>query len=247
MTSYQSLCDDFAISAHVNTKLDLPARREPVLHFFESLQRTYPRLAEFERRDNGDFALEEDRESGSYRWVTLEPRRLSLGYANPPSLEEADATVERIFDLAPAHLDLSPLDVDALDVMFAFDFMYAGNHDEVVIEALASGTPFEHLLTIPGSKVLNFEPMMMLTLDDSCRLQCRLHVETRTNPYQVRTGQYPDAPLSVFFTVRQYWGNTTARTYFESYRNQRRVAQEIIDSHIVPQVLRPLSQAISTK
>jgi hypothetical protein len=247
MTPYHPICDDFVLSVHLNTKMDLPSRRETILHFFESLQKWYPRLTEFERRDNGDFSLEEDRETGSYRWVTLEPRRLSLGYVNPPQLEEADAAAERLLELAPAHLDLSLLDVEALDVMFAFDFMYAGNHDEVVAEALASGTPFEHLLHIPGSKVLNFEPMVMLALDDSCRLQCRLHIETRTNAYQVRTGQFPESALSVFFTVRQYWGKATLPKYLDSYRNQRRIAQEIVDSQIVPQVLRPLSQAISTR
>ena len=39
-----------------------------------------------------------------------------------------------------------------------------------------------------------------------CRLQCRLAIETRTNAYQVRTGEFPDDQISVYFTVRQYWG-----------------------------------------
>lgn len=247
MTHYHSLCDDFAVSVHLNTKLDLPAGRETVLHFFESLQKSFPKMGDFERRENGDFSLEEERETGSYRWVTLEARRLCSGYVNPPQLEEVDATAERILELAPAHLDLSALDVEALDVMFAFDFMYAGNHDEVVAEALASGSPFENLLSLPGSKVLNFEPMIMLALDDSCRLQCRLHIETRTNAYQVRTGQFPESALSVFFTVRQYWGKQAARTFVESYRHQRRVAQDIVDTQIVPQIIRPLAQAISAR
>ncbi len=247
MTHYHSLCEDFAVSVHLKTKLDLPTGRETVLHFFESLQKSFPRMVDFERRDNGEFCLEEDRESGSYRWVTMESRRLSLSYVNPPQSEDADTTFERILELAPAHLDLSALDVEALDVVFAFDFMYAGNHDEVVAEALAVGSPFEPLLSLPGSKVLNFEPMIVLALDESCRLQARLHIETRTNAYQVRTGQYPESALSVFFTVRQYWGKQPTASFVESYRQQRRLAVDMVDTHIVPQVIRPLAQAISAR
>src|SRR5207244_4765249 len=112
-----------------------------------------------------------DREGGSYRWVTLESRRLCTGYVNPDSLEEVDRTNDRVLELAPFHLDLSALDAEALDVMFSFDFTYAGNHDEVVAEALAVGTSLEHLIGMPGSKVINYEPSLMLALDEQCRLQ----------------------------------------------------------------------------
>lgn len=247
MNPYGPLCDDFAVSVNLATKLELPSRRETVLHFFERLQKSFPKMTDFDRRDNGDCALEEERESGSYRWVTLESRRLNLGYVNPPELEEADETAERILDIAPAHLDLSPLDAEALDVMFTFDFMYAGNHDEVVAEALATGTALENLISLPNSKVLNYEPTIMFALDENCRLQCRLSVETRTNAFQVRTGQFPDAAISVYFTVRQYWGKLAFKSYTESYRNQRRIAQELVDSHVVPHVIQPLSHIISAK
>lgn len=247
MTEYGALCDDFSACVYLNTKLELPGRREPVLHFFESLQKTFPKMTDFDRRENGDFSLEEEREGGTYRWVTLEARRLCLGHVNPAQLEDFDATAQYVLDIAPYHLDLSPLDAEALDVMFTFDFVYAGNHDEIVAEALAIGTPLENLVQLPGSKVINFEPSLMLALDENCRLQCRMGVETRTNAYQIRTGQFPEAPISVYFTVRQYWGKQPFKTYVESYHNQRKIAQELVDAHVVPNVLQPLSQAISAK
>ena len=141
MTPFGSLCDDFGVCVYLNTKMEMPARREAVLHFFESLQKTFKEMTDFDRRDNGDYNLEGDRDSGSYRWVTLEGRRLCTGYVNPPNLEDVDFTNERVLETAPFHLDLSPLDAEALDVMYSFDFVYAGNHDEVVAEALAVGTP----------------------------------------------------------------------------------------------------------
>jgi len=247
MNPYSSLCDDFGVYVYLNTKMDLPNGRETVLHFFDTLQKSFPKMTDFEKRENGEFVLEEDRESGSYRWVTLESRRLCSGYVNPPSVEDADAQHERVLEIAPFHLDFNALDCEALDALFVFDFVYSGNHDEVVAEALGIGTPLEALVTLPGSKVLNFEPAVMLTLDEQCRLQARLSIETRTNAFQVRTGQYPEAPISVYFTIRQYWGRQPFKAFVESYQNQRRICQEMVDAHVVPAVIRPLAQTIAAK
>src|SRR5262249_55621958 len=247
MNPYTSLCDDFGVYVYLNTKMELPTGRETILHFFDSLQKSFPQMTDFDCRENGEYVLEEDREQGSYRWVTLEPRRLCSGFVNPPSVELADAQHERILELAPYHLDFSALDCEALDVLFAFDFMFSGNHDEVVAEALGMNNTLESLLQVQNTRVINFEPSVMLSLDENCRLQCRLSVETRTNAYQIRTGQYPEAPISVYFTVRQYWGRQPYKTFGESYKNQRKIVQELVDHHIIPSVIRPVAQAIAAK
>jgi hypothetical protein len=246
MNPYSSLCDDFGVYLYLNTKMPLPTNRETI-HFFDSLRKTYPTMTDFDARESGEHVLEEDREQGSYRWVSLEARRLCAGYVNPPDLDGVDALHEHVLEMAPYHLDLNPLDCEAVDVLFAFDFLYQGNHDEVVAEALGSNTPVENMLQMPGAKVINYEPSLMLALDDPCRLQCRLSIETRTNAYQVRTGNFPEAPISVYFTIRQYWGRQPFKTYVESYRNQRRVGQDVVDNHVIPAVVRPLAQTIAAK
>ncbi len=247
MNPYSSLCDDFGVYVYVNTKMDLPNNRETVLHFFDGLRKSYPLMTEFDCRESGEYVLEEDREQGSYRWVTLETRRLCAGYVNPPELDLADTLHEHVLEVAPYHLNMTPLDCEAIDVLFAFDFMYTGNHDDVVAEALGMNTTLESLVQMPGSKVINFEPSLMLALDDACRLQCRLSIETRTNAYQIRTGQFPEAPISVYFTVRQYWSKQPYKDFRESFRNQRRICQDLVDSHIIPSVVRPLAQTIAAK
>src|SRR6266566_2436192 len=103
MNPYSSLCDDFGVYIYLNTKMELPTRRETVLHFFDSLQKIFPQMTDFDCRDSGEFVLEEDREKGSYRWVTLESQRICSGYMNPPTLEEADTQHERVLELAPYH------------------------------------------------------------------------------------------------------------------------------------------------
>jgi hypothetical protein len=95
--------------------------------------------------------------------------------------------------------------------------------------------------------VLGYEPSLMLALDDTCRLQCRLNIETRTNAYQIRTNQFPEAPITVYFTVRQYWAKQTGKTFIEGYQNQRKICQELVDQHIIPAVIKPLSQTIENK
>lgn len=247
MNNYSSLCDDFGVSTYLHGKLEMPTGRETILHFFEAVQKAYPKMTDFEKRNDDEYLLEEDREAGSYRWASLDRRRLCAGFVNPPAIEDADAHNERILELAPYHLDLSGMQTESMDVLYYFDFMYQGNHDEVVAEALACGTPLEGLAHLPASRVLLYQPTIMMALDDACQLQCRLSVETRTNAYQVRTAQFPEAPISVYFTVRQFWGKQPFKTYAESYHNQRRVLDELVNSHVIPNVVTPLAKAISAK
>ena len=97
-----------------------------------------------------------------------------------------------------------------------------------VAEALGLNTTLERLIQMPGSRVINYEPSLMLALDEACRLQCRLSIETRTNAYQIRTGQFPEAPISVYFTVRQYWGHTPGLSFVDSFRHQRTIGEELL-------------------
>jgi len=252
MNSYSSLCDNCGIFTDLNTKLDLPTTSETVLQFFESIQKSFPSMTEFEKRESGEIVLQEEREEGCFRSVALEPRRLAAACMNSETVAEVDLFLvdrfhSRILEIAPYHLGLSALNCDSLDVVFTFDFLYTGNHDEVIAEALGLGTPCEGLLQIPGSRVTHFEPALMISLDEACRLQARMWIESRTTSYQVRTGQYVEAPLTVYFLIHQDWSKAPFKTFVESYRNQRKLAQELIDTHVVPSILLPLQQTISTK
>jgi hypothetical protein len=177
----------------------------------------------------------------------VEPRRVSAGFVNPECLEVADVLLSRVLDLAPAHLDMCALDCDFMDVALAFDLEYSGNHDAVVADALAVGSPLENFLQYPDAKPVHFEPAYNMALDEGCRLQARLNIETRTTPYQVRTGQYPEAPISVYFTVRQFFGKAPHLTFMESFQNQRRICQELVETLVIPHVIQPLARAIGAK
>ena len=89
---------------NLSTEMELPANRETVLHFFERVQKTYPAMRNFYSRDRGDFVLEEDKDQGTYRWCTIEPRRVCSGHVNPESIDEAMEQHRLILELAPLRL-----------------------------------------------------------------------------------------------------------------------------------------------
>lgn len=247
MNFYESEADEFYVNLNLNTEMDLPSGRDTLLHFFEQMKKAYPELSNFYTRENGDYVLEGDKESGRYRWLAIEPRRLCSGQVNPESIEDAYKQHELVLELAPHLLTVSVLDCEALDVMFGFEFNYEGNHDEVVAEALGVGSALEGLLEVSGGRVINYEPSLTLALDESCRLQCRLSIETRTNAYQIRTGEYAEEQISLYFTVRQYWGSGADRGFLESFRRQREVGERIVRERVIPRIVRPLAQTIASK
>lgn len=247
MHAYGSLADDYYVNMNLNTEMKLPDSRETILNFFERVQKSYPSMRNFYTRENGDFVLEEDKDAGHHRWLSLEPRRVCSGYVNPPNVEAALEQHLLVLQLVPYMLTVSPLDCEALDFMMGFDFSYRGNHDALVAEALGTGHAMEGFLDIPGSRVLNYEPSIFFSLDEQCRRQARLLVETRTNAYQVRRNEFPDEQISVFFTVRQYGSIETDRTYEDTLRELHIQCEDLLDSHVINQVLRPLAQAIAMK
>ena len=72
-------------------------------------------------------------------------------------------------------------------------------------------------------------------------------VETRTNAYQVRRGEFPEDQISVYFTVRQYGSLDAGASFEETFIELREQCEHLMDSYVVEQVLRPLAQAIATK
>jgi len=247
-TSYGLLCDDFYLNMNVNTQLELPTERDTILHFFERIQRQFPAMNTFYQRETGEFCLEEDREAGNYRWVTVERDRVCSGVVNPGGLEEADEQHRLILELAPFTLEVSHLDTDSLDVLFGMDFDCQGNHDEILAEALFGESAFARLLEFPGAKPLGYDPSVLIGLSDDCRLQAKVSLESRTGAYQVRTGKFKEEDqLSLYLSVRQYPDPTKSFSSLESYANQRRLGEEIMNDRIIPYFVQPINGAIAQR
>jgi hypothetical protein len=247
-SSYSSLCDDFYVEMHANTQLELPTQRDTILTFFERIRKQFPSMGGFYRRDNGDFCLEEDLRGQKHRWVTLELDRICSGCANPVDLEDAYSLHKLVLDVSEYMLGVSRLDIDSVDVSFVMDFDYQGNHDEVISDALFASTAFNSLLDLPGAKPINFAPSVVIALDEDCRTQARVSVESRTGVYEVRNRKYQEAgPISLYFTIRRYPKQQEEFNATESFDKQCVLIQRLMDEKIIPNFVGPLTSAIAQR
>lgn len=245
MSRYGSYSDDHYLNMNLNTELELPAGRETVLHFFEQLQKHVPQLRNFYTREKSEIVLEEDKDGGSYRWVSVESKRLSSGWVNPPSVEDAMKLHCLVLDMAPFALTVSPLDVESLNIMYGFDFTYRGNQNQLLIDALGVSPAIEKMAAIPGTTVLGCEPVIQLAMDEECRTQVRMSVETRTSAYQVKTREFPEEQLSVYLTARRYGSLEPGESFTTAATKLGEVAKDLLDNYLVENVLRPLQQTIA--
>lgn len=244
MLLYSQLADDFYCNMNLCTEMPLPAARETILGFLERVQKTYPSMRNFFTRENGDFVLEEDKEGGQQRWLSIEPRRICSGFLNPTSIDDAMEQHELILDLIPYMLSVSKLDCEALDYMMGFDYDHRGNQDQMVTDVLGVSPAFASFANIPGAQMLNYEPTLTIALEESCRRQARLMVETRTNAYQVRRQEFPEEKITVYFTVRQYGSLGPDTSFQDTLRSLREMSEELMEQCVIDQVLRPLNQRL---
>lgn len=247
MHRFGSCCDDFYLNMTLNTELELNGSRESVVHYFEQVRKKFPVMRNFFSRERGEFVLEEDKEQGHYRWTSCEAKRICSGYVNPGSLGLAIAQHQYILELAPFALAASTLDCESLNVVYGFDFTYRGNHNQVVADALGLPPALEGLLELPGSSAIAYEPALQISLDPECRTQVRVSVETRSNAYHVRTGEFPEEQISVYVTGRRYGSLENDESYVQAFNKLNEICESIVERHVVDQILLPLQQSIAIK
>ena len=247
MSQYGVFSDDFYVNMNLSTEMELPQGRESVLHYFEQIRRRFPKMQNFYSREKSEFVLEEEKEAGAYRWVSIEKKRVNSGVVNPESYEAAIQQHREVLELVPFELSISPLDCESLSLMFGFDFAFRGNHNELLTEAIGVSPGLEPLMTAPNTKLLSAEPSLQFSLDQDCRTQCRVSFETRTTAYQVRTGDFGEEQLSVYLTVRRYDSLDANESYADEILRLSAFGRDLVDDYLVPNVLRPLQQAISLR
>jgi len=244
---FAAFCEDFYINMRLGSQMNLPHNRETLLHFFERVQKSFPRMTRFRKNDNGELNLEEDRSGDSYRWCSIEAKRLSSGHVNPASVEDSLALHTLMLEQAPYQLGISSVEIDYLDVLFGFDLAFSGNHDEVIAESLFADTPLTCLAEESGARAVDFQPTVTVALSEDCRLQARIDIVTRTNSYQVRTGDYSDDVISVYLILRRYWGDRPRDPMEKLLASMAERAEELCETHILPRVIKPISAAISSR
>ena len=117
MSEYDSFCDDFYVNMNLSTEMELPQGRESILHYFEQIRRRFPKMQNFYSREKSEFVLEEEKEAGAYRWVSLESKRVNSGVVNPDNYESAIDQHRAVLERIPFDLSISPLDCESLGLI----------------------------------------------------------------------------------------------------------------------------------
>jgi len=246
--SYGSLCDDFYFDMYVNTELELPAQRDTILSFFERVQKQYPSMGNFCRRGKGEYFLEEDSSTGQFSWLGLESDRVCCGAMNPQDLEQVCAKDKFILDLIPYMLGVNYLDIDCLDVVFGMDFSCNGNHDEIIAEAFLNDSAFNSLLELPGSKAIDFSPMMTVSLSEDNLTQARIKVESKTSVFEPgKPKEKADEAISLYLTVRQYPASNKRFDSIASFDRQYEMLDNLMTERIMGSFVKPLTDVIALR
>lgn len=248
-TGFGAVCDDFYISSRLFLKLDMNLGAESVLHFFDRIRKEYPSLQKLRRREAGAVTIEEEPDAeGSRRWLRLDAASLRFGHFAPSETNAARRFGELILTQAPYHLTLSDLVYDHLEVIYGFDLRYRGNHDQLIAETLCPDSPgTAFMFGERASQVIDAQPYYGVALTPECDLQAYVEVKSRTSTYEVRSGNFEGEPISVFLTLRKYWGVEGAGNPAESLESLFEAADELAAEKIIPGFVNPLAAAIASR
>lgn len=241
---FGDIADDIFVNFNLQTTLKLPSHRETVLHFFESIQKEFVTMTNFFQRDGGEYVLEDDREQGSYRWCELHPHRFCGGFFNPPSLAAAYRFHDFLLQRSIYYLGVGGLDVDAMGLLYGFNLDYMGNRDAIVADALIADSPLAGMMDEEHFRPIECEPNITFALDEDCYLQGRISVESRCNSYQIRTGQFDEEPISVYFTIQRYPQPGKVLDLREDYAHQCRLGEDLTHRIVIPQIVQRISETI---
>ncbi|MGD2108726.1 MAG: hypothetical protein PVI86_04980 [Phycisphaerae bacterium] len=246
---FGALCDEFYVTSRLFLKLEMTLERETVLHFFDRARREYPGLGRLRRRDDGCLVLEEDPDDrGSRRWIRLDRTSLRFGHYAPPSIDEVRRFGRFVLDQAPYHLSFSEIDYDHLETIYGFDLEYRGNHDQLVAETLLT----EHVATSflfgdETAHVIDAQPYFGIALSPECDLQAYVETKSRTTTFEVRNDNFDHEPISVFLTIRKYWGVDNPASLGDALSRLLELANDLAREKVVPNLVNPLAAAIASR
>ena len=244
-TSFGALCTDFYINHKTTLRMDLPDERETILHFFEAVRKVVSSMDRFRRYDN-ELALESSRRNQEYRWLSLQRTSVRAGHVNPESMAKAYEFHRMILRVMPYHLSISPLDVDYTELMFGFDLECDRDHDEIVFDALFADTPMANLFKVSGSKVLDVQPVLGLSLTERGDLQAYYEVKTRTKSRRGSAARYKHEPISLFLTIRRYGALEQVDDLVDQFANLAEFAETLATERFVPDLVTPIARQITS-
>lgn len=287
-TDYSALASDFYINLRVNLKMDLAMKRDTVLALFDRIRREQPAMDRFKRYAH-ELALESRHDHNSsgglagagwspsrrgQQWVAVRKTSVRSGSVNPESVEHGYALHKLVLDTTPYFLDITPLDIDHIELLYGFDLLASGNHDAIVFNALMGGSPLASLVdamprsgarsnarasAAAGARTREMEPAhhrgyvpvecqpaLGVALTDDCDLQAHFEVKTRSNARMIRSGEPREEPISLYLVIRKYGPFADVRGLAAVLAELVQHGEELLDSCVIPKLLVPVREAIAS-
>ena len=244
--SYRALCSDSYVNAKLNVKMELPRGRETVLEFFERVRKQYPGMSSF-RRYREELALESCQTDTPHRWLAVRSNNIRAGSVNAPNFEGAYGLHELVFETAPYFLNISPLDVDFVELLYGFDLAASGNHDAIVFETLMGSSPLARLIESRDATPIECQPLIGLTFGSRADIEVYFEVKTRAGGSAApRDPENPQDPISVYLTLRKFGAAQELKDLPAALTRLAARGEELVESCVVPTLLVPLRDAIAS-
>lgn len=241
--NFRALSSDFYVNQRLNLKMDLPKEREPILDMFDRVRRQFPAMQQF-RRYRNELALETGPAEDNPLWIAIQTNSIRSGCVNPASFQDAYALHRHVLETAPYFLSISPLDVDYLELLFGFDLVAAGNHDQIVFDALMQQTPLARALDFGESTPIDCQPVVGVRLSDD--IEAYVEVKTRSNERRGRGGDAPGEPISIYLTLRRLGPILEIKSLLDDFNRLARHGEELAESRVVPNLVVPIREAIGS-
>jgi hypothetical protein len=251
-SDYSAFASDFYINQRLNLKMDLAMRRDTVLSLFDRVRREIPAMDRFKRYSD-ELALESrtDPEGGSsaQQWLAIRKTSVRSGAVNPDSVERGYDLHRLVLESAPYFLDISPLDIDHVEILYGFDLPAAGNHDGIVFNALYAGSPLAALVDGPDEgrpanyPVVDCQPLVGVALSEDTDLQAHFEIKTRVSARQIRQGDFREEPISIYLIVRRYGPFNDVKDLAGVQAELSRKGEELLDSVVLPKLVVPIRDA----
>lgn len=258
MAEYAAFAADFYINLRLNLKMDLSMRRDTVLSLFDRIRREQPHMDRFKRYTD-ELALESRSSEGrsaatmaatAQQWIAVRKTSVRSGCVNPGSLEQGYGLHKLVLESAPYYLDIPPLDIDHIEVLYGFDVPASGNHDQIVFQAMYGNSPMGDVVAALNKSerqkpaVVECQPLVAVALTSDCTMQAHFEIKTRTSTRQVRAGEYRDEPISVYLIVRRYGPVADVKQLEHMFTEITAKGEELLDTVVVPKLLKPVNDAI---
>lgn len=239
----------FSIHQRLAVRMDLPQRREPLLDFFDRLRRAFPA---FERmhRDDRLHVLESARTGGESMLVGVLDTELWSAHAQPPTDEGPYRLHQTVLEIAPFYLSITPIDVESLELTYAFQFEVEGNRDEIVAEALLANSPLRTMVeAVPsashsrGQRLLDCQPFASFEIDRARGIHALMEVRTRAGD---EVGDESAGPILVDFSVRRTGSVRKIEELPGALELLSHYGEELVADRLIPRVLHPLRETIAS-